>query len=212
MINYVMNSKTKAAVVAALAEHGTDRLTMLGLGRIRREDCALATATVLSAWPADADGMYRVALSDTAALIVWRAYILAEIAAGRGRRADLDGYCARLGVRTEPAYEYVVAAVRGCGIRIRPCADADHDSWSAGVEWVVENGGLPDPRKTWASSAWSQRARAHRALAEVGLALPGRRTWDPASTCLFDQPERAIATPTLTPAESDALADLDGMT
>ena len=209
MINFVMNSETKAAIVAALAEHGADRLALVGLGRIRREDSALATSSILMAWPADGDGLHRVALSDTAALIVWRAYILAEIAAGRGRRADLDGYCASLGVETEPAYDYVVAAVRGCRIRIRPCADADHDSWSAGVEWVVENGDMPDPKKHWASSMWSNRARAHRALAESGLALPGQRTWGPVATCLFDQPERAIAPPTLTPAESDALAGLD---
>ena len=44
----------------------------LGLKRLRREDSPLAVLAVVSVWPADADGFYRIALSDHAAAIVYR--------------------------------------------------------------------------------------------------------------------------------------------
>jgi hypothetical protein len=207
MILFTTNAETKDSMVAALAAHGTDRLAVAGLGRVRREDSALATGAVIAAWPADDDGSYRIALNDPAAMIAWRAFILAEIAAGRGERTKhRAGYCAALGIQTEPAYEYACAAAKGYGVR--PCADADHDSWSNATEWVVASGGAADPRKRWARSSWRGRANAHEALAAAGLALPVRNTWSPIATCLFSQPKRVVPTPVLTLAEDDAIASL----
>jgi hypothetical protein len=125
MIVYTVTDETKAAVVAALAAHGSDCLALAGLGRIAKEDSALATGAIVAVWPADADGMYRIALNDAAGMIVWRAYMCAEIAAGRGKRRNVGRYCDALGVEARTAHAYVVAAVKGTGMR--PLAG---DSWS----------------------------------------------------------------------------------
>ena len=206
MIVFTMTDTTKAAMVAALAAHGTDRLAVLGLGRVQREDSALATGAVMAAWPMDQDGLHRVHVSDDAGYIAWRAFIIAEIAAGRGLREKLDGYREALGIETRPAYDYVCLATKGLGIR--PCKDADHDEWSTGTTYVVLSGAMTEPRKRWAKSAWHQRAKAHEALVEAGLAVPGRNTWYPQAYCLFDEPKRVVPAPTLSPAEDDALSSL----
>jgi hypothetical protein len=117
MIVYTVNAETKGAMAAALAAHGTDRLTLAGLGRIARDDSALATSAIVVAWPADADGLCPIALNDTAGMIVWRVYMLAEIAAGRGKRRNIGRYCDALGVEVRTAHAYVVAAVKGTGMR-----------------------------------------------------------------------------------------------
>jgi triphosphoribosyl-dephospho-CoA synthetase len=57
------------AVAAAISAYGTDRLATAGLGRVRREDSALARSGIVGSWPADQDGMCRVALSDHAGMI-----------------------------------------------------------------------------------------------------------------------------------------------
>lgn len=207
MFVFTMNSTTTEAMIAALAAHGTDRLAVVGLGRVARDDSALATGALMSVWPADEDGMYRVALSDNAGLIAWRAFIIAEIAAGRGLQdKHLSGYRAALGIETEPAYDYACAAAKDFGVR--PCADADHDSWSDGTEWVVESGDMPDPRARWSRSSWGGRVRAHERLAEAGLALPGQYKWSPIATCLFSQPKRHVTAPSLSLVEDAAIASL----
>ena len=207
MILFTMNAATTEATMAALAAHGADRLAVVGLGRITRDDSAPATGGLMKVWTPDDDGLYRVALNDNAGLIAWRSFIIAEIAAGRGLRdKHLAGYRAALRVETEPAYHYVCAAAKGYGVR--PCADADHDSWSNATEWVVESGDMTDPRKRWARSSWRGRANAHEALAAAGLALPGRSTWSPVATCLFSQPKPHLPAPTLSSAEDAAIASL----
>jgi hypothetical protein len=201
MIVYTMNADTKGAVVAALAAHGTDRLAMVGLGRVARDDSALATGAIVGAWPADADGLYRIALTATAALILWRAFMCAEIAAGRGKRRDIGRYCDALGVEVYTAYEYVVAALKGTGMR--PLAGV---GWSDNTMWVACDGeGIADPRKRWARSAWRGRAKAHETLAQVGLAVRGQPTWQPRATCLFAAPLSVTPAPVLAPADEEAL-------
>lgn len=203
MIRYTMTTETKDALHAALQAHGADHLAPAGLGRVSRDDSALATAAIIGAWPADADGMHRLALNDEAGLIAWRAYILAEIAARRGRRADIAKYGADLGVQTEDAYDYVTTVVRGTGLR--PCTGI---YWSERTKWVACSGEVAEPRKRWASSACRARANAHRIFAEVGLTLPNQPTWHPVATALFDVPVRIAPAPMLAPADDAAIADV----
>lgn len=198
-----MTLEKRAAMVVALQAHGTDRLSVAGLGRVHRNDSALVTAAIVSVWPAEADGTLKVALTDVAGFIAWRAFILAEIAAGRGKRSDIAGYCATLGVETREAYEYVCVAAKGHGVR--PCADADHDDWSEGTGWVAFSGRSAEPRNRWARSAWARRANAHRSLAAAGLALPGQPTWCPVATCLFDEPAPVAPMHMLSPTDAAAL-------
>ncbi|MBB5046855.1 hypothetical protein HNR60_001604 [Rhodopseudomonas rhenobacensis] len=206
MIIYTMTQETKTALVAALRAHGTDPLATCGLGRIRRDDDALATEGIVAAWPADADGMYRIALDDKSGLLAWRCYMLAEIAAGRGRLADRDDYESALGISTVPAFEYVCAAAKGRGVR--PCRDADHDFWSSGTSWVVNPDRAREPKGRFSGSAWRGRADTHRALAGAGLALPGRNVWSPVATALFVQPRPAPAPVAMAAEDDAAICDL----
>jgi hypothetical protein len=203
MIVFTMDAVTKAAVVAALEAHGADTLTLVGLGRVRAEDSALATGAVMSVWPADDDGKFRIALTDTAGVIAWRAYMAAEIAADRGKRMHLGRYGDALGVDFRTDYKYVAEAVKGTGLR--PVSGA---SWSDGTMWVACDGDVADPRKRWARSAWRGRATAHEKLAEVGLAVRGQPTWKPLATCLFDAPMAVTPSPVLAPADDAAIAEL----
>ncbi len=205
MIVYTMTAQTKAAIVAALAAHGADRLAVAGLGRVLRGDSALTTAAFLSAWPVDPDGKYRVALNVAAGMIAWRAYILEEIALGRGRRDNIAAYCQALGIETRQAFHYVMAVLKGSGMRA--CA---FGCWSENTKFVACSGNVPEPRKQWARSAWAGRARAHAALAEVGLALPNRPIWRPLATCLFDEPVLVKPARFLAPADEEALTRLAG--
>ncbi|UYO45727.1 hypothetical protein KQX63_06855 [Rhodopseudomonas palustris] len=204
MILYTVTEETRDAVVAALGAHGSDRLATIGIGRIRREDSVPVTAAIVAAWPADDDGLHRIWLSNTAGYIAWRAFILGEIAAGRGLRSAIDSYKAALGIETVPAFDYVCSVVQGKGLR--PCKDAGRCCWSAGVTWVVADGNMDHPRKKWKSSAWYQRAHAHEVLADVGLALPGQYRWSPRATALFCQPRLTTPRPVLSPADDAAIA------
>jgi hypothetical protein len=75
------------------------------------------------------------------------------------------------------------------------------------------DGDATDPRGQWASSIWRGRAEAHAVHAAVGLAVPGRGTWYPQATMLFETPKTPPlpkAKLLLTDAEADALAAIAG--
>jgi hypothetical protein len=186
MITITATNETKASLADALTAHLTDDRLTLGLKRLRREDKPLTVLAMVSPWPADADGFYRIALSDHAGVIAYRAFMMAEINAGRGRLSSMDDYHDLLAIETEPAYEFVCLLTKGRGIR--PCSDADHDSWSKATRWVVTDGNAKDPSAKWARSTWRGRAHAHEVYAAVGLAVPGRGKWYPLATMLFRIP------------------------
>jgi hypothetical protein len=206
MIVYTVNAETKAEIIGALSAHGTDPRMSGALGRVKREDSPLAIAGIVEAWPADADGRYRISLSYTAGTLVWRAYAIAYIARGgnHGRLGSIRWFEDVLGVATEPAYEYVCHQVKGRGVR--PCANASRMSWSSATKWVVEDGDIPEPRRRWARSTWRGRAVAHDTYREIGLALtPNRGAWSPCATLLFHTPKSTPVQPMLSPADEAAL-------
>lgn len=203
MIIFFVNREFKAALVAGLKTHGTDRLVLAGLGHMSRENSAAAIAAVIAAWPAEPDGRYRIALSDVAGYIVWRSFVCSEIALGRGKRDDVATYRAALGIQTTAAYDFVAAVVKGS--RMRPCSGR---TWSDNTRWVVCSSNTEEPRPRWARSAWAGRARAHKVLADAGLALPRRPTWKPVATALFEEPNRIEAPPVLSAEDDAALAAL----
>ncbi|TWI70544.1 hypothetical protein IQ16_03717 [Bradyrhizobium huanghuaihaiense] len=203
MIIFSVSREFKAALVAGLTAHGTDRLVLAGLGRVSRENSAAAIAAVIAAWPAEPDGRYRIALSDVAGYIVWRSFVCSEIALGRGKRDDVATYRAALGIETKAAYDYVAAVVKGS--RMRPCSGR---TWSDNTRWVVFSSKIEEPRARWSRSAWVARARAHKVLADAGLALPRQPTWKPIATALFDEPKRVEAPPVLSAEDDAALAAL----
>ncbi|PDT88767.1 hypothetical protein CO669_18575 [Bradyrhizobium sp. Y36] len=97
------SAETRDQIAAALVAHGEDERVLTLVGRkIRKGEQPSVLANVLRVWPADADGLCRVRLTDVEGLLVWRSMALYDIAAGRGLEADLAG---RLGVRTDGAYD-----------------------------------------------------------------------------------------------------------
>lgn len=202
MIIFSVSREFKAALVAGLTAHGTDRLVLAGLGRVSRENSAAAIAAVIAAWPAEPDGRYRIALSDVAGYIVWRSFVCSEIALGRGKRDDVATYRAAPGIETKAAYDYVAAVVKAaaCGRAPAERGLTIRGGWS-----------LAPKSKSLARvgrSAWVARARAHKVLADAGLALPRQPTWKPIATALFDEPKRVEAPPVLSAEDDAALAAL----
>ncbi|HEX7883583.1 MAG TPA: hypothetical protein VF499_12695 [Afipia sp.] len=207
MIVYTVTEAVRDAIVAALNAHAEHPSLFGALGRITREDNPKVLAGFISIWAADADGKYRIARSDVGGALIWRAHAIAEIAAGRGRLADLADYKAVLGIdETQPAFDYVCHQMkRRC---IRPCATADHDSWTAATEWVVRDGDVPDPRTRWVRDALYSRQAAYRSYAAAGLAMPGQDSQRPGATLLFVTPKpthKLPPKPRLTAAEDDAI-------
>lgn len=203
MIIFSVDQESKAALIASLTAHGTNRLVLAGLGRVPRENSAAAIASIIAAWPQEPNGLYQIALGDMAGYIVWRAFVCSEIAAGRGKRDDIATYRSALGVQTVAAYDYVAAVVKGS--RMRPCTDR---TWSDNAHWVVCSSNTEEPRARWSRSAWAARARAHKILADAGLALPRQPTWRPVATALFEEPKRVEARPFLSSEDDAALAAL----
>jgi hypothetical protein len=210
MLTITVTAETKALLLAALDAHATDGA--IGLKTRRRDEDPRIVAPVVAAWPADADGMYRIALSLRDLTILWRAYSLAEIAAGRGQRAAAHEYAAALGltigVDLVDAYGYVAQRLAGSGVR---GVNGSRDGWTKPCLWVVRDGETRKPKHQYANSEWRSRARTHEACAAVGLAMPGRNTWDPRATMLFLTPrEKLQSAPALalSPVEDEAIEGL----
>lgn len=210
MIVFSVNKAMRDCIVAALRIHHDDHRMLGGLtAKIKREEIPAALAGLFDIWPADQDGAYRVALSDVGGTLVWRAYAIAEIAAGRGTLATLDKHSKRFGVvRFDPAFAYICDQMRGRGVR--PCSDADRDCWADTTSWVVNDGFAGEPRKRWARSTWARRANTHEAYAVAGLAKRGCSTWYPEATLLFvtPRPEPALVHAVLSPEDDAAMANL----
>jgi hypothetical protein len=205
-----ISKSTLECVIAALRVHQDDPRMVGGLpAKVKREEMPASLAHLCEVWPADADGTYRIALSDVSVALVWRAYAIAEIVAGRGRLATLDEHSKALGIPNfDPAFDYVCDQMRGRGVR--PCSDAYRDSWTDVTDWVVNDGCADEPRERWARSAWARRANAHEAYVAAGLAKRGRTIWCPEATLLFVTPrsEAALAHPALAVEDEAALANL----
>jgi hypothetical protein len=193
MMQIAVTAETQAFLLAALNAHATD--DAIGLKSRRRNDDPRIVAPVVAAWPADADGLFRIALSLRDLTIVWRSYSLAEIAAGRGLRADAVEYAAKLGLKvgTEadlgPAYDYVADRLRGHRVR---AVDGDRKNWTKLALWVRHDGETRKHKHKNANSEWRGRARMHEACAAVGLAVQGRNTWHPRATLLFLTPREKL--------------------
>jgi hypothetical protein len=210
MMTITVTAERKGLLLAALDAHATD--DALGLKTRRRNEDPRIVAPVVAAWAADADGMFRIALSLRDLTITWRAYSLHEIAAGRGQRAAAHDYAAALGltigVDLVDAYEYVAQRLAGSGVR---GVNGDRDGWTQPCRWVICDGETPQPKHRYAASEWRRRARTHEACADVGLALRGRNTWHPRATLLFLTPREKSQTapaPALSAVEDDAIEGL----
>jgi hypothetical protein len=171
--------------------HGTDARLSGALGRVLREDSPLAVGGIICAWPAESDGRFRIALSDVAGNIVWRAFAIAEIATGRGRLSAVDEYAARF------------------ASGVSPCVDANRDSWTRATEWILRDG-IPDACKRWPDphkrrAHCHQLAKAHERYAAAGLAMPDQDLWRPRATLLFLTPKPVETQQTLAPADEEAL-------
>jgi hypothetical protein len=204
MIIYTVTKAVRDAIVAALIAHAEDPRMGGALRRVSRQDSPAVLAGIISAWPAEADGRFRIALPDVPGTLVWRAYVIAEITAGRGRLSVVDEYAAKFGIdHPKPAFEYVCSKMRGRGVR--PCASAKHDSWATTTLWIMQ---LSHPRKLMTPTSWRARAVAHEKYAEAGLTLPVGNIWYPKATILFVTPKPVKPQPTLTPADDAAIAEL----
>ena len=199
-----MTAETKASVLSALHAFACSPQMHVTL---RKHDEQQATiALMLDPWPADDDGLFRVGLIFPHVLIVWRAWALAEIAAGRGLMRDYESYRDRLGLGPiRPAYEYAAKLLKGTGSR---AVLVNKNGWSLAADWVILNGNVKKPKPKWASSVWRTRAHTHEAFQAVNLAVPGRGTWNPQATLLCLTPKEMIPATTLAPVDAEYLAGL----
>jgi hypothetical protein len=200
-----MNAETKASVLAALNVYATSPGILV---TIRKHDEQPATiAMMLEHWPADADGLFRIGLIFPHVTIVWRAWALAEIAAGRGLLRDFESYRDKLGIESmSTAYEYAAKLLKGSGCN---GVNGDRNDWSKAAYWVLYDAEKPKPK--WAPSVWRTRAKTHEAFAAVNLAMPGRPTWYPQATMLCMTPKEVVPPPTLAPADAEYLAALGAL-
>ena len=198
-----ITAETKTAVMAALRVYALAPEICVTIRK--HDDNVRVIVLIIESWPADADGMFTIGLSFAHLTVLWRAYALSEIAAGRGLRKNADEYAARLGIDLVPAFDYVARRLKGTGFR---GTNGDRTAWTKGFEWVRYDGDVRKPGRKFASSAWRARAIAHTACIAAGLALPGRDTWNPQATMLFATPEEQIAPPPLAKVDADALAGL----
>jgi hypothetical protein len=207
MQTIIVADTTRQTLLAALDAHAMDH--SIGVKIRRRDEDRRTIAATVAAWPADADGLFRIALPHRDLTILWRAWALAEIAAGRGARAAADEYAAKLNLTIAPdltdAYDYVAARLAGSGVH---GTNGSRTGWTQSAMWVLGDGETRKPYRRYEASGWRSRARAHDACAATGLALPGRNTWHPKATMLFLtpveklSPAQAVA---LTKEESDAI-------
>jgi hypothetical protein len=207
MISFRTGASTRDALATALRSYQDDPRLRAGLKGLTRDEAPVILSHVVAVWPAEADGSFRLAFSDNGGEVVWRAFCLAEIAAGRGLRQNSGSYEKSLGVTLEPAFEAVCALTHG--LSIRPCLDKHHKHWSQGTAWIYADRDMPDPkRKKFASTAWRQRARAHEIYAGMGLAVAGRGIWNPQATILFDRPTRTKPPPVFDLSDEAAISAL----
>src|SRR5665647_795852 len=128
--------EAKIAVNAALITYEVDPRICV---RIRkRGDLPIMIAATISRWPADSDGLYRIPLSDSDLVIVWRTFAFAEIAAGRGKLDDSDTYAKAFGITIVPAYEYVTRRLKCTGINP---TDGARTRWTNAIRWLMNGGG-----------------------------------------------------------------------
>jgi hypothetical protein len=198
-----ITAETKTAVLAALNAYALAPEILVTIRK--HDDNPRVIALIIEPWPADEDDMFTIGLLFAHLTILWRAYALYEIAAGRGLRKDADKYAAQLGIKLVPAFDYVAKRLKGTRTR---GVNGSRTAWTNGFEWVRYDGDVRKPGPKFARSAWRARAVAHTACIAAGLALPGRNTWNPQATMLFATPEAQIAPPTLAKVDADALATL----
>ncbi|MEH2512229.1 hypothetical protein V1291_003583 [Nitrobacteraceae bacterium AZCC 1564] len=204
MVIFSMSEDTKSRILAALDAHGNAPLATASRRRIKFRDFPWVTREVMAPWPADEDGIHRVVMTDVAAAITWRAFVLAEIAAGRGCRSDLNEYRTLLGIETRPAFDYVCLVARQRHVN---CADAARTRWTKATQWLVDGGGdIPKGRS--ARDIRYLRESTHRKLAALGLLLLNQPLTRPVPTALFDEPAPRPPATVLAPADEAAIMNL----
>jgi hypothetical protein len=196
-----MNAETKAAVLAALQAYALAPEILVPIRK--RDDNPRVIALIIESRPADPDGTFRIGLSFLFLTVLWRAYAMYEIAAGRGLRKNAEKYAADLGVELIPAYDYVARRLKGSGSR---STNGDRTAWTKAFQWVRYDGAVNKPGGRYARSAWRARAIAHEVCIAAGLALPGGGPWKPTATMLFATPKEQMAPPTLDKIDADARA------
>jgi hypothetical protein len=197
-----LTAETKIAVLAALYAYALAPEILVTIRK--HDDNPRVIALIIESWPPDEDGKFTIGLLFTHLTILWRAWALYEIAAGRGLHKNSEEYAAKLGIKIIPAFDYVARRLKGTGSR---STNGDRTAWTNGFKWVRYDGNVEKPWKKFASSAWRGRANAHTACVASGLALPGRDIWNPQATMLFATPEEQVATTTLAKVDADALAN-----
>ena len=197
-----ITSETKTAILAALRRYALAPEICVTIRK--HDDNARVIALIIESWPPNEDGTFTIGLSFQHLTVLWRAYALYEIAAGRGLRKNAADYAAKLGIEIVPAYDYVAKRLKGSGLH---GVNGSRTQWTKSFEWVRWDGDVKKPKK-FASSAWRARAIAHDACIAAGLAIPGRGKWRPQATMLFATPKEELPAPILAKVDADALATL----
>jgi hypothetical protein len=104
-----ITAETKIAVLAALYAYALAPEILVTIRK--HDDNPRVIALIIESWPPDEDGKFTIGLLFTHLTILWRAWALYEIAAGRGLHKNSEEYAAKLGIKIIPARLLDVAVV-----------------------------------------------------------------------------------------------------
>jgi hypothetical protein len=137
-----LTAETKIAVLAALYAYALAPEILVTIRK--HDDNPRVIALIIESWPPDEDGKFTIGLLFTHLTILWRAWALYEIAAGRGLHKNSEEYAAKLGIKIIPAFDYVARRLKGTGSR---STNGDRTAWTNGFKWVRYDGNVEKPWK-----------------------------------------------------------------
>jgi hypothetical protein len=214
MIIFTVMLDVRDELAAALNAHVDDRRLQGAVGRIKRAEHPLTTAGVVRVWPADADGRCRIALSDVAGTLAWRAMAIADMVAGREASNDL---AARLGVSTQDAFAYIEKYTSDIRERwprlIRRGPDEGGHQWTFATKAILAGRRIPIPDGGMDNIARydkNLRRRTYALLTRAGLTLPPAVEVDglyfrPRASSLFQTPTPAAMPVTFSAEDEEAI-------
>lgn len=216
MIIFTVTPLVRDEIAAALISYEDDARMLGALGRAKKGDHPLITAGLVQVWPSDADGCCRIALSDAAGTLAWRAMAIADIAAGRDITTRLAD---RLGVETQGAFAYIDKYTTAIGQRwprLTQTRTGQNDrQWTRAAEKVLAGRRIPMPCEVNDMPAFDKnvRRRAYASMVRARLTLPpiihDRESYfTPRASSLFLTPIPIAVAAMFSAEDEEALAEL----
>ena len=217
MITMTTTLAMRDELAVALVAYAADPRMAGALGRVKKVDHPLTCAALVRVWPSDADGRCRIALSDVAGTLAWRAMAIADIVAGRDISADLAG---RLGVTVEAAFAYIDKYSASIGHRwpayTEPSRGQCGRRWTGATERILAGRPIPVPEDGMDNMPRfdkNRRRMVYTSISRAGLMLPPTLDasglfFRPRASSLFLTPVPDLVTVSFSAADEVAIAEL----